>query len=109
MSLDKNNSSGISVTYSPECPCKETVVVRVHIDRDLACEGRAKWKRAKIDYCISDIVKALQGAGINMRGSCCGHGKEIGTIGLSDGRRLLIYPVIKPYKIQHWQWRGKKP
>lgn len=43
-----------------------------------------------IDKCIADLVEALQTAGINMRGSCCGHGKGPGYISLEDGRMLSI-------------------
>lgn len=65
-------------------------LVRVRIPADLACEGRAKWKRMKIDKCIAPIVRALQEGGINMRGSCCGHGKGPGEIELEDGRLIRI-------------------
>ena len=44
----------------------------------------------KIDSCIAPIVAALQMAGINMRGSCCGHGKQPGENMLEDGRTLEI-------------------
>ena len=77
----------------PLCRCRETEIVLVHIDADLACEGKEKWRGMKIDKCIAPLVKALQEGGINMRGSCCGHGKTIGEISLSDGRKLLIYPT----------------
>jgi len=43
-----------------------------------------------IDACIASLVRALQEAGINMRGSCCGHGKKDGWIELQDGRILVI-------------------
>jgi hypothetical protein len=78
--------------------------VRVHIDADLACEGHEKWKRVKIDKCIAPIVKALQKGGINMRGSCCGHGKDIGEIELSDGRKLLIYPTSNQFTAPAPPW-----
>lgn len=64
--------------------------VRVKIPADLSCDGRAKWKDAKIDSCIAPLVQALQDGGIDMRGSCCGHGNGIGDIHLQDGRILLI-------------------
>lgn len=72
--------------------CKHGTIklVRVQIPADLSCSGRAKWKRMKIDACIAPIVSALQIAGINMRGSCCGHGKRNGQIKLQDGRTLII-------------------
>jgi len=65
-------------------------LVRVRIPADLSCSGRAKWKRMRIDACIAPIVRALQESGVNMRGSCCGHGKKWGEIELEDGRWLII-------------------
>jgi len=72
------------------CEYGTTQLVRVRIPSDLSCSGRAKWKRMSIDACIAPIVSALQIAGINMRGSCCGHGKQNGEIELEDGRKLLV-------------------
>jgi DNA-binding NtrC family response regulator len=43
-----------------------------------------------IDYCIADIVAALNAGGIVTIASCCGHGKTDGIISLEDGRELLI-------------------
>ena len=43
-----------------------------------------------IDFCIADIVAALNAANITTEASCCGHGKINGRISLSDGRELLI-------------------
>jgi len=43
-----------------------------------------------IDYCIADIVAALNAAGITTLASCCGHGKQDGNIELQDGRALYI-------------------
>jgi hypothetical protein len=65
-------------------------LVRVKIPADLSCSGRAKWKKAQIDSCIAPIVGALQKGGIDMRGSCCGHGRGDGDIQLQDGRTLII-------------------
>lgn len=71
--------------------CKgEYELIRVKIPTDLSCTRRSHWKRMKIDKCIAPIVKALQDGGINMRGSCCGHGKMDGDIHLQDGRILII-------------------
>jgi len=64
--------------------------VLVKIPADLSSTGREKWKYAKIDACIADLVDALQKGGIDMRGSCCGHGKAYGDIHLQDGRVILI-------------------
>ena len=73
----------------PKCGYKP-VGVRVKIPADLSHTGKAYWKVAGIDYCIAPIVKALQDAGIDMRGSCCGHGEGEGTILLQDKRVLVI-------------------
>lgn len=71
------------------------IPVRVKIPADLSAEGVAisKWKL--IDACIADIVSALQTAGIDMRGSCCGHGKTLGDIQLQDGRVLIPLDSVK--------------
>ncbi len=73
--------------------CRQTcdlIPVRVKIPADLASTGKSKWKRAKIDACVAPLVDALQRGGIDMRGSCCGHGHTAGEIHLQDGRLLLI-------------------
>jgi hypothetical protein len=71
------------------CPCRDTLPIRVRIPADLSCSGKAKWKRISIDKCITPLIEALQNFGINMRGSCCGHGGD-GDIHLQDGRILII-------------------
>lgn len=43
-----------------------------------------------IDYCIADIVAALNAAGIKTLASCCGHNTEDGDIRLEDGRVLAV-------------------
>jgi len=49
--------------------------------------GRAQ----RVDYCIADIVAALNAAGITTVASCCGHGDEsIARIDLEDGRVLPV-------------------
>lgn len=72
------------------CKWGESIKVNVKIPADLACSGKSYWKEMKIDKCITPIVRALQEGGIDMRGSCCGHGKGRGNIELQDGRRLII-------------------
>ena len=62
--------------------------VWVKVPADLSYPHHIRWKRVKIDSCIADIVQALQTAGIDMRASCCGHGRARGTIHLQDGRIL---------------------
>ena len=46
-------------------------------------------KEVEVDSCIADIVQALNDAGIDTAGSCCGHGKRPGVIFLY-GRTLYI-------------------
>ena len=72
------------------CKWGESTEVNVKIPADLACSGRTYMKKMKIDKCIAPIVKALQEGGVDMRGSCCGHGKRDGEIELQDGRFLKI-------------------
>lgn len=64
--------------------------VEVVIPTDLSCTGKLFIKNCKIDKCIADIIKALATAGIVMRGCCCGHGEDDGSIILNDGRELVI-------------------
>ena len=65
-------------------------IVKVKISADLSHTGKTLWKKAPIDACIAELVKALQKGGIDMRGSCCGHGKCWGYITLQDGRVLYV-------------------
>ena len=64
--------------------------VWVKIPADLSSQGRMHMSLKKIDRCIAPIVNALQKGGIDMRSSCCGHGKCDGEIELQDGRTLII-------------------
>lgn len=70
--------------------CKSQAPVRIKIPEDLSHTGKARMKTTLIDSCIAPIVNALQLAGIDMRASCCGHGKTNGRIDLQDGRILEI-------------------
>ena len=47
-------------------------------------------RRVDIDYCIADIVAALNAANIKTEASCCGHSVVSGVISLSDGRELTM-------------------
>lgn len=47
-------------------------------------------RRRDIDYCISDIVAALNAANIKTVASCCGHGEIDAAISLVDGRDIII-------------------
>lgn len=72
------------------CEHGNTEKVNVWIPPHLSHSGVGYWKYAEIDSCIAPIVQALQFAGIHMLGSCCGHGKNPGSIVLADGRELII-------------------
>ena len=54
-----------------------------------------------IDFCIHQIVAALNAEGIRTVASCCGHGKVKGNIILEDGRVLLIQK--KPESMEDWK------
>lgn len=73
------------------CKHGDTVRVRVKISADLSHTGEAYFNEVWIDRCIAPIVDALQKAGIDMRGSCCGHGEGVGEINLQDGRDIYIF------------------
>lgn len=75
------------------CKWGITTAVRVYVPADLSATGRARWREKPIDSCIADIVEALQNGGINMRGSCCGHGDYFGVIILQDGRMISLCRV----------------
>lgn len=81
--------------------------VKVKIPADLSFNGRSRWKKMKIDACIAGLVEALQKGGVDMRGSCCGHG-GVGDIELQDGRLLLILPPEKA-AVYLSRKRGKRP
>lgn len=44
-----------------------------------------------VDACIAPIIAALNAGGVPTIGSCCGHGKEPGSILLADGRELVVF------------------
>ncbi len=53
-----------------------------------------KGRRQDVDYCIADIVAALNAANITTEASCCGHGNDsISSIILTDGREINIKNV----------------
>lgn len=43
-----------------------------------------------VDWCIHQIIAALNAGGVRTVASCCGHGKADGNIVLEDGRVLII-------------------
>lgn len=48
-----------------------------------------------IDWCIHQIVAALNAGGVKTIACCCGHGSQNGRIDLEDGRVLVITPAGK--------------
>lgn len=79
------------------CQWGSDVLVRVLVPADLSASGEAYWKLMGIDACLAPLVIALQEGGINMRSSCCGHGKGPAEIVLADGRILRIETPVDPY------------
>jgi hypothetical protein len=72
------------------CKWGDVVAVRLKVAKHLSHSGKVYWKDVGIDRCIATIVRALQEGGVDMLGSCCGHGQYEGTIVLADGRILRI-------------------
>lgn len=72
------------------CDWGTTTPVRVKVPADLSHTGQPRWKLAEIDACIAPLVRSLQEHGIDMRGSCCGHGRGDGSIELQDGTAITI-------------------
>ena len=62
----------------------------VNTPANLSNTGDDYWSFKAVDSCLSDIVDALNKAGILTSNCCCGHGKRQGTIILQDGRELKI-------------------
>jgi len=44
-----------------------------------------------IDRCIVPIIRSLNIIGLKTIASCCGHGKQPGSIALADGREIRIF------------------
>ncbi|MBA7670179.1 hypothetical protein ES703_78323 [subsurface metagenome] len=82
------------------CKPGEEAYILVNVPEDLSTDGTSKVKYVLIDKCIAPLVEALQRGGIDMRGSCCGHGQGAGTIHLQDGRVLVIMDYEKFDKCQ---------
>ena len=58
-------------------------------------------RRREIDFCIADLVAALNAANIITEASCCGHGCDSAFISLEDGRELAVTNVRKIKKEHH--------
>jgi len=56
-----------------------------------------------IDFCLADIVAALNASNIQTVGSCCGHGQMDGSIILEDGRILTIKNGVRPWDNPPWR------
>ena len=72
------------------CKWGTDVILSVPIHSRCSHTKKFRWADKGIDKCIAPIVRALQEGGIDMRSSCCGHGKTDGEIELQDGRKLII-------------------
>ena len=72
------------------CQHGNTVTLNLKTSSHQSHTGKAYWRDWEIDSCIAPLVKALQDAGIDMLGSCCGHGQRDGSILLADGRELIV-------------------
>jgi hypothetical protein len=55
-------------------------------DTPMPISGRLE----SVDWCLAHIVGALNAANMPTVWSCCGHGKMDASIGLADGRVLVI-------------------
>lgn len=62
---------------------REAAMAIIYRDRD---GTPAVW----CDPCISELVTALNAAGLKTVASCCGHGGNDASIALEDGRWLVI-------------------
>jgi len=51
-----------------------------------------------VDYCIADIVAALNANNIPTLASCCGHNKITGSIALADGRTITLAGHVRPWE-----------
>lgn len=72
------------------CMDGQETMLYVPIPANLSYTGEFRWDIKAVDSCIAPLVQALNDAGIYTANSCCGHGREDGTIHLHDGRILRI-------------------
>jgi len=75
------------------CNFNDTVILAVPISAEASHTGKFRWAMKPIDRCIAPYVQALNDAMLYTGGSCCGHGKDNGFIGLHDGTRFTINKV----------------
>lgn len=75
-------------------------------------DGRIK----SCDECIQPLVQVLNNYGLQTTSSCCGHGKQIPTISLADGREIMfaqnwqdarmingLFPPLHPSPTREWE------
>lgn len=74
------------------CKWGTSTPLAVTIPAHLSYTGVERQDVKDIDFCIADIVRALNDAGVVTVASCCGHSKRPGNIALSDGREVIIAP-----------------
>ena len=75
------------------CNWGTTTELEITIPAHLSHTGKPYRKVMGIDACIAPIVEALNKAGIETIGSCCGHGKGPGGITLADKREIAVKEV----------------
>ncbi len=51
-------------------------------------DGTRREVEALLDECIAPAVEALNAAGFETSGSCCGHGKDVPSVMLADGSEI---------------------
>ena len=66
--------------------CKWGTSKEVTLCKPTPIQGRTT---IKVDACIAPLVQVLSDYGVEMKASCCGHGKAEGRITLADG--LIIW------------------
>jgi hypothetical protein len=72
------------------CKWGNTTLVPVFIPARLSRTGKDAAKLADIDTCIAPLVRALNAVGLITVASCCGHGKQPGSIIFSDDSEIRI-------------------
>jgi hypothetical protein len=81
------------------CEWGNTKPLGVRVPANLSHTGKVRLKIVDIDKCIYDIVKALNDAGIFTVASCCGHGKQLGSIILENNREMRVMTFAQGRKV----------
>ena len=75
-------------------PCahcgRDEVLMEVTILARLSHDGQQRQAIKGVDACIANIVRALNDGGVTTTSSCCGHGRNDGSILLADGREIIV-------------------